>query len=127
MPDEATGSTVPMYGHSAGQNRARNLIAAGAGFMIAAAVTTGIAMTHREPCYGSDVPKGKGPTIVAAGVGAVGLAAVVGATTWYVRDRRQHDYRVTTRQRLIAGGMGTLSFVLIQAMLGSLLLADQLC
>jgi Zn-dependent alcohol dehydrogenase len=116
-----------MYGHSAGQNRARNLIAAGAGFMIAAGVTTAIAMTHREPCYGSDVPKGKLPTVAAAGVGALGLAAVVGATTWYVRDRRQHNYRVTTRQRLIAGGMGALSFVLVQAMLGSLIFADQLC
>lgn len=123
----ATQPKVPSLTSRAHQERARRLVAAGTGFVLSAAIAPSYILTHREPCYGSDQQKGRGPLIIAAGVGAVGSAALIGGATWLVLESSRHGPTTSRWQRVSATGIGALTFVLSQALLGTFFLADQLC
>jgi hypothetical protein len=109
------------------QRRARRVLAAGAGLVVAAALAPAYILPNREPCYGYSRPKGAGPLKVAGGVGAVGLVATVGGATWLTIVARNHGYTSSRRERWIAAAIGTLTFVLGQGLLGAVFLGDQLC
>lgn len=109
------------------QRRARRVLAAGAGLVVAAALAPAYVLPNREPCYGYSKPKGSGPLKVAGGVGAVGFVASVGGATWLTIEARKHGYTSSPRERWIAAGIGTVTFVVGQVILGAVFLGDQLC
>jgi hypothetical protein len=109
------------------QNRARRILAAGAGLAFSATVTPIYVLPNRDPCYGSERAKGGVPLNTAATVAALGVAMVVGGATWLRVESRRHGYYATRRQRLVAMAVGALAFALGQALQGGLFYADQIC
>lgn len=109
------------------QTRARRILAAGVGLVLSAAVTPAYVLPNREPCYASSARKGDAPLKAAAGVGAVGLAAVIGGATWSFIETTRHGYHGSRRQRFVSAGIGALTFLVGQAVLGTTHFADQIC
>ena len=109
------------------QTRARRILAAGVGLMVSGAVTPAYVLPHRQPCHGSDDRKGGAPLKGAAGIGAVGMAAAVGGAAWSSLEANRHGYRSSRRQRLVGAGIGTLTFLVGQLVLGSVFFVDQIC
>lgn len=109
------------------QNRARRILAAGAGFVVSAAVTPAYVLPNRHTCWGSDRRSGDGTLKIAAGVSAVGLVAAVGGATWLALESRRHGYYSSSRERRIAAGIGAITFLVSQGLLGAAFLVDSIC
>jgi hypothetical protein len=127
MLAESTPRTAASAAVQFRQNRARRILGAGIGFVLSAAVTPAYVSPHRQPCWGSDERKGGLPLKLAAGVAAVGLVGLAGGATWLTLESRRHGRVSSRRQRMIAAGIGTLTFALGQALLGSAFFVDQIC
>jgi hypothetical protein len=63
----------------------------------------------------------------AAVVGAVGVGMTIGGATWLGVEARRHGLQTSPRERLIAMGIGALTFALGQAALIPVFVADQIC
>jgi hypothetical protein len=109
------------------QVRARRIVAAGAGFMLAAAITPAYVLPTRNTCFSEDGPAARRSLLAAAGVGAIGLAGAAGGATWLAIESRRHGYQSSRRERVRAAGIGALTFVLGQVVLGSIYFVDQIC
>jgi hypothetical protein len=120
-------SRAPDVASRARQDRARRILAAGAGFALSAAVTPLYVLPNRDPCWGSERAKGGVPLKAAATIGALGVAMIVGGATWLGVESRRHGHYASRRQRLIAMAVGALTLGLGQALQGSLFFLDQIC
>lgn len=109
------------------QNRARRILAAGTGFLLAAAITPAYVLQHRQSCYGSSRPKGAAPLKGAAWLGGIGLVAAIGGGTWLALEARRHGHYTSRRERIVAGSIGAVTFVLGQLLLGTVFFVDQIC
>jgi hypothetical protein len=109
------------------QNRARRILAAGAGFVLSAAVTAAYVLPNRAPCWGSDVAKGSGTLKGAVVVGTVGLSLALGGGAWFGVESRRHGYYASRRERLIAMGIGAITFAIGQTFLLPLFAVDRSC
>jgi hypothetical protein len=122
-------ATPPSEAHASvwRQNRARRILAAGAGVMLAGAITPAYVYPNRTRCYGSNQPRGGGTLRLAAGAGALGFVVAAGGASWLLVESRRHGYHASRRERAIATGIGALTFVLSQAVLGGAFLVEHIC
>lgn len=109
------------------QNQARQILAAGTGFALSAAITPAYVLPHREPCWGSNQHKGRAPLMGAAWLGGIGFAAAVGGGTWLGLESRKRGHYTSRRERAVAAGIGAATFVVGQLLLGGVFFMDQIC
>lgn len=109
------------------QGRARSLIAAGSGFTLSALAALAYVAPLGDPCFGSTERRGKVSVGVAATTGTLGLAAIIGGVSWLRAQTRAHGRHDAPNQRRSAIGIGILTFVLSQALIGGIKLGESIC
>jgi len=123
----AGGARVADPYSRARQDRARAILAAGIGVALSSAVMVSYGVARDRPCW-TDPTAGSARSVRLAGAfGGAGLAAAVGGGSWLWAESRRHGHHATRLKRLGAAGVGAVTFVLTQAVLGGLFLADQIC
>lgn len=126
-PALQVGPAVPDTASIARQRLARQLLAAGIGFSLAAAVTPIYVLPNRSRCWSTERMSGGPPLKGAAVIGAIGIGMAIGGGAWLGVETRRYGSHTSRRERLLALGVGALAFTLGQAALIPVFIADQIC
>lgn len=118
---------LPDRASLARQHTARQILAGGIGFALAAAIAPTYIMPNRFRCWTTGKRSGGPPLKAAAVMGAIGIGMAIGGGAWLGVEARRHGYHASRRERLIAMGVGALTFTLGQAALVPVFIADQIC
>jgi hypothetical protein len=124
---EVDASVLASQASAPRQRVARQLLAAGIGFSLAAAVTPMYVLPTRSRCWSSDRRSGGPPLKGAAVLGAIGIGMAIGGGSWLGVETRRYGPHTSRRERLLAMAVGALAFTLGQAALVPVFIADQIC